>query len=98
MTNLSADLKTEIKQLILSTLKIADMDMKDIPDNAHLFGKESVFNLDSVDALEITVALQRHFGVHIDDKNLGRFIVDSVDSIAEFIEKERQILSVGEKK
>ena len=42
----------------------------------------------SVDALEVVVALQRRYGVRIDDQNLARAIVKSVDTIAEFTQKE----------
>ena len=41
-----------------------------------------------MDALEVVVALQRRYGVRIDDQNLARAIVKSVDTIAEFTQKE----------
>jgi acyl carrier protein len=85
----SAELKLEIKKLVLETLKIADVRPEDIDNNASLFENNPVVQLDSVDALEIVMALQRTYNVHIDDQNIGRFIIRSVDSIAEFIAREQ---------
>ncbi len=86
----SWQLKQDIKRLIFDTLKISDVRPEDVPDDASLFENNPVLRLDSVDALEIIVALQRKYSVHIDDRNLGRFIIRSVDSIAEFIEREKK--------
>jgi acyl carrier protein len=85
----SPELKAEIKKLIIETLKISDVKPEDIDDSASLFENNPVLQLDSVDALEIVMALQRTYGVHIDDQNIGRFIIKSVDSIAEFVAKEK---------
>jgi acyl carrier protein len=85
----SPELKMEIKKLILETLKISDVKPEDVDNAASLFENNPVVQLDSVDALEIVMALQRAYGVHIDDQNIGRFIIKSVDSIAEFVAKEK---------
>jgi acyl carrier protein len=85
----SPELKMEIKKLILETLKISDVKPEDIDDSVSLFENNPVVQLDSVDALEIVMALQRTYGVHIDDQNIGRFIIKSVDSISEFVAKEK---------
>ena len=86
----SQQLKLDIKRLIIDTLKISDIKTEDMADDAPLFDATSALHLDSVDALEIIVALQRTYNVHIDDRNLSRFIVRSVDSIAEFIAAEQE--------
>jgi acyl carrier protein len=83
------ELKLEIKKLILETLKISDVKPEDIDNSISLFENNPVVQLDSVDALEIVMALQRTYGVHIDDQNIGRFIIKSVDTMAEFIAKEK---------
>jgi acyl carrier protein len=85
----SDELKLEIKKLILDALKISDVKPEDIDNGLSLFENNPVVQLDSVDALEIVMALQRTYNVHIDDQNIGRFIIRSVDSIAEFIVKEK---------
>ena len=82
------ELKIEIKQLIIDALKIPDVTPDEIVDSASLFEGEDSLELDSVDALEIVMALQRKYNVHIDDQNVGRFIIKSIDSIAEFIHTE----------
>ena len=83
------ELKREIKELIIESLKLADVTPEDIQDSASLFEEDNALQIDSVDALEIVMALQRQYGVHIDDQNLGRFIIKSVDTIAEFVAKEQ---------
>jgi acyl carrier protein len=82
------ELKHEIKELIIESLKLPDVKPEDIDDSASLFEGESSLQIDSVDALEIVMALQRKYKVHIDDKNPGRFVIRSVDTIAEFVAKE----------
>ncbi|MFW6253593.1 MAG: phosphopantetheine-binding protein, partial [Chitinivibrionales bacterium] len=81
----TAELKKEIKELIIDALKIPDVKADDIDSSSSLFEEGGGLQLDSVDALEIVMALQRKYNVHIDDQNLGRFIIKSVDSIAQFI-------------
>jgi acyl carrier protein len=83
----SEQLKTEIKQLIIDSLKIPDVKAEQILSGASLFEEGNALQLDSVDALEIVMALQRKYGVHFDDQNISRFIIRSVDTIAEFIHK-----------
>jgi acyl carrier protein len=82
------ELKREIKVLILETTKIPDIQPEDIIDDAPIFGEG--LGLDSIDSLEIVLALQQKYGVAIDDQNLARFILQSVNSIADFIQQERQ--------
>ncbi len=84
----TAELKLEIKELIITTLNITDVNPEDVIDNEPLFAPDNVLGLDSIDALEIIMALQRKYDVRIDDQNLARFILTSIDTIAEFITKE----------
>lgn len=84
------ELKQEIKELIIDALKIPDVKPEDIDDSASLFEGENSLQIDSVDALEIVMALQRKYGVRIDDQNPGRFIIRSVDTIADFVAKEKK--------
>ncbi|HOW81437.1 MAG TPA: phosphopantetheine-binding protein [Spirochaetota bacterium] len=81
------ELKEEIKVLILESLNIPDVGPEDIADDASLFEDENL-GLDSIDGLEIVMALQEKYGVRIDDQNQARFILKSIDTIAEFIAKE----------
>lgn len=88
MAEATPELKHEIKELIIEALKLPDVTPEDIDSSASLFEGENSLQIDSVDALEIVMALQRTYGVHIDDKNPGRFIIKSVDTIAEFVANE----------
>ncbi|HOE67531.1 MAG TPA: acyl carrier protein [Candidatus Hydrogenedentes bacterium] len=79
------ELKREIRELIVACLALPDAAMADIEDAASLFDGSGKITLDSVDALEIVMALQSKYAVRIDDQNLARTVVYSVNSIAEFI-------------
>ncbi len=82
------DRKTEIKQLIIDKLNIPDVKPDDIDNSAPLFSKENILGLDSIDSLEIIVALQTEYNVRIDDQNLAREILESIDTIDGFLSKE----------
>jgi acyl carrier protein len=87
--NPTPELKREIKELIITTLKLPDITPDDIGDTVSLFDRNGTLGIDSVDALEIVMMLQRTYGVRIDNNHPARFIVSTVDSIAEFIARER---------
>ncbi|MBE0646652.1 MAG: acyl carrier protein [Bacteroidales bacterium] len=83
------ELKLEIKDLIMSTLNITDVDPNAVSNNEPLFGGNNALTLDSVDGIEIIMALQRKYNVRLNDQNLARHIIQSIDTIAEFISRER---------
>ena len=83
------ELKDEIKETIVSSLSISDVDPNKIDDALPLM-ENSLLDLDSVDILEIVVALQRKYDVRIDDQNLAREVLKSIDTIAEFVESSRE--------
>jgi acyl carrier protein len=85
----SAELKLEIKKLIMQTLSINDINPEDVDDEEPLFGGTNALTLDSVDAIEIIMALQRTYNIRISDQNQARYIIRSVNSIAEFILSEK---------
>lgn len=83
-----ADLETEIKQLIIDALMLEDMTASDIDSEAPLFIEG--LGLDSIDALELAMALQERFGVQIqDDPDENREIFASVKSLASFVTQGR---------
>ena len=88
MADQLAELKWEIKQLIIETLGITDVDLNAVDDDKPLFGGDNALTLDSVDAIEIIMALQRKYKIRINDQNLARQVVRSVNSIAVFISGE----------
>lgn len=56
-----------------------------------LIGPESPLGLDSLDAVEIIVTVQMRYGIRIDAEKIGRTILQTVGSLADFIRKEREI-------
>jgi Phosphopantetheine attachment site. len=86
----SPELKLEIKKMIMETLNITDVNPEDVDDEKPLFGSDNALTLDSVDAIEIIMALQRTYGIRIADQSLARYVIRSVNSIAEFILTEQE--------
>jgi acyl carrier protein len=82
-------LRLEVKQFLIKTLQIPDMEPEQIGDFESLFENEAL-NLDSLDAAEIAVHLHSTFGPRVNDLNLAREVLYSVDSIAQAIVKYRQ--------
>ncbi len=79
------DLKLQIKEMIVATLNLTDVNPADILDDQPLFSGENVITLDSIDGIELIMAIQRQFNVRLDDQNLARNILNTVDAMAEFI-------------
>ena len=81
-------LKQEIKEVIISSLELEDIKPEDIVDSEPLFG--TGLGLDSIDALELGVALKKKFGIKISSEsteNKNHFA--SVNALAEYITTER---------
>ena len=91
MTEPTPDLKLEIKNLIIDTLGITDVDIHLVDDELPLFGGDNALTLDSVDALEIIMAIQRKYHVRVGDQAQARYTIRSVNSIAEFILEQQKL-------
>jgi len=72
-----------IKRLIVESLNLEGMKPEMIEDDAPLFGEG--LGLDSVDALELVVALEKEFGIKIKSQEIGREVFSSVSTLSEFI-------------
>ncbi|WP_301673046.1 phosphopantetheine-binding protein [Neisseria blantyrii] len=83
------DLENQIKQLIIDSLALEDITAADIGSEDTLFGDEGL-GLDSVDALELGLAVQKHFGFRLDGEqdNLREHFAN-VKTLAAFV-KSRQ--------
>ncbi len=77
-------LPSKIKALLVDELNLQDHRPEDIPDDLPLFGEGLA--LDSLDALQLAVALEEQFGVKIPEGDEARAIFRNVASIATFIE------------
>jgi len=79
-----SDLNTQIKQLIIDALGLEDISTHDIDDEQTLFGEG--LGLDSVDALELGLAIQKTYGIKIDaDAKDTRDHFSNVASLAAFV-------------
>jgi acyl carrier protein len=67
-----------------------DITPQDIEDDLPLFGGDNTLGLDSIDAIELVMAIQRDFKVRIDDQNLAREVLKDVNSIAAFIKSKAE--------
>lgn len=82
--NASPDLKTQVKSLLIEDLML-QITPQDIGDDQPLFGPGSL-GLDSVDALQLVVALDKRYGIKIPDAAVARKTMHTVTSIAAAIE------------
>jgi acyl carrier protein len=82
------ELRLQIKKMIIETLKIAEVQPEQIDDNDMIF-ESKLLNLDSLDGLELVIGIQKEFGVTISDQGHALTILQTVNSIAEFIESNR---------
>ncbi len=87
------DLKVRLKKMIVDELHLDDMTPAGIDDGAALFGDG--LGLDSLDALQLAVAVEEHFGVRIGDETEGKVAFASVDALAEFIAARQQSAEAG---
>ncbi len=88
--NISTDLKADIKKMIVETLNMQDITPEDIENDLPLFGGDNTLGLDSIDAIELVMAIQRDFKVRIDDQNLAREVLKDVNSIADFVQSKSE--------
>ena len=76
-------LKQELKENIIEQLNLEDMSIEDIADDDMLFGDG--LGLDSIDALELIVMLDRNYGIKLTDPKEGRTIFESINTMAAYI-------------
>ena len=77
-------IKEKLKNLIVETLHLEDIRPEEIEDDEPLFGEK--LGLDSIDAVEIVFQVEHHFGVGIKNMKEGRPALQSINTLAAFIE------------
>ena len=78
-----ARIRKKLKELLVSQLSLEGVKPEEIKDDEVLFGEG--LGLDSLDAVEIVVLLQRNFGLDVKDMNQGKKLFYSVDTLARYI-------------
>ena len=81
------ELILKLKKEIIEVLNLEDIHPEDIDANAPLFGEG--LGLDSIDALELIVLMEKTYGIKIKDPNEGKDIFKSVAAMANYISKNR---------
>ena len=80
-------LKQELKEKIIEQLNLEDVAVEGIEDNDALFGDG--LGLDSIDALELIVMLDKDYGIKLTDPQDGKRIFESVEVMATYIKEHR---------
>ncbi len=79
-----------IKSQIIEALNLEEITPEDIDENSPLFGPDGI-GLDSIDALELIVMLEKNYAIRISDPKLAKEVFTSVNTIADYIEKNKKI-------
>lgn len=77
----------KLKQEIIEVLNLEDVQPDDIDNDAPLFGEG--LGLDSIDALELIVLMEKNYGIKLQDPARGKEIFKSVNVMADYIQKNR---------
>jgi acyl carrier protein len=85
---MSDELIVKVKQMIIDSLRIEGMSPDEIDSDAPLFGDG--LGLDSIDALQLVVAMEKEFGVVVPDAATGTVVFASVRSMAGYIAENRK--------
>lgn len=82
-----SELKQELKEKIIEQLNLEDVAIEEIKDSDPLFGEG--LGLDSIDALELIVMLDKDYGIKLADPKQGKTIFESVETMAGYIKEHR---------
>jgi len=83
------DLIETLKEQIIEALNLEDMTAADIDNDAPIFGEDGL-GLDSIDALELIVMLEKNYGIRLANATEGKDVFKSVRIMAEYIEQNRK--------
>ena len=81
------ELILKLKEEIIEVLNLEDVKPEDIEENAPLFGEG--LGLDSIDALELIVLMEKSYGIKLKDPNQGKEVFKSITVMAEYIAANR---------
>lgn len=79
----------ELRVLIHTTCNVTEAAPEDLGADDPLTGPDSPFGLDSIDAVEIVVEVQKRYNVHIDSRETSRVILSSLNTLADYIRRQK---------
>lgn len=82
------ELQEELKHKIIEALNLEEVTPEEIDSDASLFGDEGL-GLDSIDALELIVLLEKNYGIKVKDPKEGKHIFNSVKVMADYVAANR---------
>ncbi|WP_255406408.1 phosphopantetheine-binding protein [Prevotella sp. KH2C16] len=83
------ELQEELKTKILKALNLEELKPEDVDNDAPLFGEDGI-GLDSIDALELIVLLEKDYGIRIKDPKAGKEIFKSIHVMADYVAANRK--------
>ena len=86
----SGGLELELTKLIFEVCEIDDMEPSELAPDDDIFGEESPLGLDSIDALEIAISIQKRYNVRLDEEAKGLQVMRSVRTLADFVREKMQ--------
>lgn len=81
-------LKLRLKKMIIEECEKYDVEPEELGDDVELFSEKSRLELDSIDALQISMGLQYQFGIRLADSKDFRRVVTTINALAEYIQPE----------
>jgi acyl carrier protein len=82
-------LKEDLKKQIIEQLNLEDIQVSDIADDALLFSGDGI-GLDSIDALELIVLMEKFYGIQVTNPEEGKEAFLTINTMADYIEKKRK--------
>lgn len=86
---MSDTLMAELKEMIFSVCNVTDVAPEELGPDDPLTGPDSPLGLDSIDAVEIVVEVQKRYGVHIDSRETSRQVLGSLRILSDFVARQR---------
>ena len=83
-------LEQELSEMIIETCRVAGPLPLEITPDAPLIGPDSPYGLDSLDAVEVVVAVQKKYSLRIDSQESSRQVLQSLRTLADYIRRHRE--------